>query len=588
MTKYFMLLALVALVGIKTNAQEPTKPTFEKKVYQANDNTYVQKDLPIYLYFSTSDAQSATKYKLTSKSTTNYINPMYFDTEGVNFIRHHWAVDQNSGKTVEPKVEVKFEVYADGLAPATNSKFSGAPVYYSGGNVYYGKGLNIDLSSRDAVSGVEKTHYSINGNAYSAYSSALTMFTEGTNTVYYFSNDNVGNVEGTRTKTFIYDVSAPITNSVINGIKYGDNILSPKTTITLPSTDNLSGLNRTLYNFDSGSDRRYYGAINLGSLNDGEHTIYYYSYDNVKNEEVKKSLKFYLDKIAPETSLDIDGDLCEKNGMKWVSERTVVKLSATDNKAGVYKIYYRVGRSKETVSSEQRMDYGSPISIPTNYGKHVLKYDAMDNVENLSRNEYLTVYMDNIAPETGVVYGRPQFFTRDTLFINSKTGITLPSSDKGSGVTKTEYAVDGGASKSYSGSFNLENHGHRTITFKSTDCVNNVENQKTSKVFVDNKPPRVYHNFSIEPIGTKGDLKVYPNYTRLYLGATDRHVGTEKILYSINGGAFSDYSSPQTLDISELNKFQQKKKYDVVVKAYDKLGNMTEETISFYVGRDED
>jgi hypothetical protein len=25
-----------------------------------------------------------------------------------------------------------------------------------------------------------------------------------------------------------------------------------------------------------------------------------------------------------------------------------------------------------------------------------------------------------------------------------------------------------------------------------------------------------------------------------------------------------------------------------VVRAYDKLGNMTEETISFYVGRDED
>ncbi|MFY0672835.1 MAG: hypothetical protein JXQ87_05500 [Bacteroidia bacterium] len=588
MKRYLALLAVIGFCLTQSKGQEPTKPTFDKKVYQADDNTYVHKDLPIFLYFSTSEDAGAQKYRLTSKITSDFVNPMFFDTEGVNYIRHHWAVEKSSGKTVEPKVEVKFEVYADGLAPATNSKFSGAPVYYAGGKVYYGKGLNIDLSSRDAVSGVEKTHFSINGNAYSAYSSALTMFSEGDNTIYYFSNDNVGNVENTRTKSFIYDVSPPITNSEINGIKYGDNILSPKTTITLPSTDNLSGLNRTLYNFDNGSDRRYYSAINLGRLNDGEHTIYYYSFDNVKNEENKKSLKFYLDKIAPETSLDIDGDLCEKNGMKWVSERTVVKLSATDNKAGVYKIYYRVGRNRESVSSEERMDYASPISIPKNYGKHVLKYDAMDNVENLSRNEYLTVYMDNIAPETGIVYGKPQFFTRDTLFINSKTGITLPSSDKGSGVTKTEYAVDGGASKTYGGSFNLENHGHRTITFKSTDCVNNVEDQKTSKVFVDNKPPKVFHNFSIESIGTKGDLKVYPNYTRLYLGATDRHVGTERILYSINGSAFSDYSSPQTLDISELNRFQQKKKYEVVVRAFDKLGNMTEEKIEFYVGKAED
>ncbi|MGB0430687.1 MAG: OmpL47-type beta-barrel domain-containing protein, partial [Bacteroidia bacterium] len=241
-----------------------------------------------------------------------------------------------------------------------------------------------------------------------------------------------------------------------------------------------------------------------------------------------------------------------------------------------------------TVHGEERLDYGSPISIPQEYGKHVLKYDAMDNVENLSVNEYLTVYMDNAAPETGIKFGRPQFFTRDTLFINSKTQVTLPSSDRGSGVTKTEYAIDGGGLNVYSGAFNIENHGHRTVTFKSTDCVNNVENLKTSKFFVDNKPPKIYNNFSIEPIGTKNGLKVYPNYTRLYLGATDRHVGTERILYSINGSKFSDYSSPQTLDISELNRFQAKKKYTVKVKAYDKLGNESESTIEFYVGRDED
>jgi len=117
-------------------AQEPTRPTFEKRVYQNDGNTYVHKDLPIFLYFSTSNDPNATKYRLESKSTAKYVNPMFFDTEGVNFIRHHWAVEQSSSKTVEPKVEVKFEVFADGLAPVSSSKFAGAPVYYSGGKVY--------------------------------------------------------------------------------------------------------------------------------------------------------------------------------------------------------------------------------------------------------------------------------------------------------------------------------------------------------------------------------------------------------------------------------------------------------------------
>ncbi|MBI1184993.1 hypothetical protein GC194_12025 [bacterium] len=584
-------LSIIALLGCSASilqAQEPTRPTFEKRVYVNGDNTYVHKDLPIYLYFSTSNDPNATKYLLKSKTTGDYANPMFFDTEGVNYIRHRWAVEQNTGKTVEPKIEVLFEVYADGLAPVTTSAFAGAPTYYNGGTVYYGKGLSITLNSRDAVSGLEAMHYSLNGGNYTNYTSPLTNFKEGTNNIYYFGSDNVGNAENTRTKSFIFDITAPVTNSVINGIKYGDNILSPTTTLSLPSSDNLSGLNRTLYNFDNGTDRRYYGNINIGSLADGQHTIYYYSYDNVKNEEVKKSLSFYLDKIPPVTTYSIDGDLCEKGSIKWVSTRSVVKLSATDNKAGVFKIYYRIGRSLETVHGETRVDYGAPISIPATYGAHVLKYDAMDNVENLSHNAYLTVYMDNLAPETGITYGRPQFFTRDTLFINSTTKIVLNATDRGSGVVKTEYAVDGGGMNAYSGNFTLANHGHRTITFKSTDCVNNVEELKTSKVFVDNKPPKIHHNFSIEPIGTKGDLKIYPNYTRLYLGATDRHVGTERILYSINGSAFTDYSSPQTLDISELNRFSQKQKYTVKVKAYDKLGNVAEETIEFYVGRDED
>lgn len=588
MKRFLISATLLVCISLVSVAQEPTKPTFEKRVYVDGESTFVHKSLPIFLYFSTSQDATATKYLLKSKTTSKYANPMFMDTEGVNYIRHRWAVEQSTGKTIEPKIEVAFEIYADGLAPITKSKFSGAPTYYSDGKVYYGKGLSIDLSSRDAVSGVENTHYSLNSTAFSVYSTPLINFTEGDNSLYYFGSDNVGNAETNRLKKFVYDISAPTTNNQINGIKFGDNILAPSTTITLPSTDNLSGVNRTLYNFDSGSSRRYSGAIGLSGLSDGQHTIYYYSYDNVKNEETKKSLSFYLDKIPPVTEKAIVGDQCDRRGLKWVSPRTTITLTSSDNKAGVFKTYYRIGRNKETVHEQERMDYSSPFKIPENYGKHVIKYDAMDNVKNLSVNQYITVYMDNYAPETGIVYGRPQFFTRDSLFINSTTKITLPSSDRGSGVTKTEYAIDGGGLKTYGSAFSLENHGHRTVTFKSTDCVNNVEDLKTSKVFVDNMPPRIFHNFSIEPIGTKGGLRVYPNYTRIYLGATDRHVGTEKILYSINGSAFTNYSSPQTLDISELNRFQQKKKYIVDVKSYDKLGNMSEEKIEFYVGRADD
>jgi hypothetical protein len=73
----------------------------------------------------------------------------------------------------------------------------------------------------------------------------------------------------------------------------------------------------------------------------------------------------------------------------------------------------------------------------------------------------------------------------------------------------------------------------------------------------------------------------------MYIGATDKHVGTERILYSIDGGALTDYSSPQTLDISEVSKLRKNKKYKVRVVAKDKLGNEGEKTVEFFVGRGE-
>ena len=150
---------------------------------------------------------------------------------------------------------------------------------------------------------------------------------------------------------------------------------------------------------------------------------------------------------------------------------------------------------------------------------------------------------------------------------------------------KVEYTIDGGGMKPYS-QFTIPGQGYHTVTFKSTDNVNNVEELKTSNVFVDNTAPEIYVNFSIQPIGKKGNLNIYPNYVRMYIGATDDHVGTEKLMYSIDGAPLKAYSSAQTLDISELSRFKKKKKYKVRVVSEDKLGNSSEKTFEFYVGRD--
>ena len=125
---------------------------------------------------------------------------------------NEWAVDKTTKKMATPQHEVLYEIYADGLAPVTNSKFTGAPKHTSKGTIFYGKGLKVDLTSRDGVSGVEKIHYSFSGSAYADYGSTLDFGSDKEYTLYYFGHDNVGNAEKTRTRKFTVDTKPPEKN----------------------------------------------------------------------------------------------------------------------------------------------------------------------------------------------------------------------------------------------------------------------------------------------------------------------------------------------------------------------------------------
>lgn len=572
MKKLSSLLLLLSFCG-GLGAQAPAQPSHEKKVHKENDKTFVQKDLPVYLHFSTSEGGE--KHRLTSQATARYADPMYLDTEGINYIRSHWAVDPETGKPVSPQLEVLYELYADGLSPNTSISLTGAPRFSRGGVTYYGKGLQMTLTAQDGVSGVAGINYALNSNTYSTYQNPVAINQEQAHTLYFYAFDKVGNAEQADNRQFTVDLTPPSTNFSVEGIRHQETILAPSTRIALSSTDGLSGVDFTRFAFDGGSEFPYSSTIRLSGLSDGEHSLAYFAQDEVENRESTRTFKFYLDRIAPVPSHKVVGDQYQGNYL-YVSARTNIELAATDNKAGVKSIEYRVDGSGYS-------SYASAFKPGSGLGLHSVQYRSTDNVENTSGLKSFQVYVDDRAPSTGINYGSPQFFDRDTLFINKDTRITLRKSDAHSGLKSTEYKIDGGSYQSYS-PFTIPTQGFHKIIFRSTDRVNNVEADKESEVFVDNTGPQIYVNFSIKPIGEKDGLKVYPNYTRLYIGATDQHCGTEEIFYSINGGALRAYSSPYSLDISEVSNFTDQKKYEVRIVSKDKLGNASEETVSFYVG----
>lgn len=121
MKKLFTLI-LISFLCLSVFAQKQIIP--EKSFYRNEDGRlYANKDLPVYIYISSSKEEGATKYRLFSETTTKYSNPFYFDTEGINTVRTPSAVDTSTRETVYPLQDVIFEVYADDKSPTSKILF---------------------------------------------------------------------------------------------------------------------------------------------------------------------------------------------------------------------------------------------------------------------------------------------------------------------------------------------------------------------------------------------------------------------------------------------------------------------------------
>ncbi len=563
-----LLIILTSFFCLTLYSQEQKE--HEKKSYVNPKGEYhVQVELPIYLFVSTKPEPTGA-HKLTSKKTPEYANPMYLDGHGVHFIKH-----LDNVKPI-PEKEVTFEIHADGIAPVSKLNFTNTNTYSNGSERFYGPQLDIEMTYSDEMSGIQNKYISLDQKEYTEYTKPEHITAEGKHHIQAYSVDNVGNVEKSIIKDFTIDASTPTTDLVYSGPQNTVNnelILGPSGKYTIKSTDNLSGVKKTYYTYDNIKKLNTYNGdpLYIRSFKEGKHSISYHSIDNVKNEEKQKTNHFFLDKTAPEINVKINSDYHVSGQTTYVSERTRLVLSATDNKAGVEEIYYSLGGNKFT-------NYKNEISIKNNTTLYTYGTDKVKNKGKAKRDQ-TTYYFDNTAPTISHRYSGPNFFTRDTMFIRATTKIKLSAQDSESKVKNITYSIDNKTSNTYNTPFSSTNKGFHTINYTATDNVNN----KTSKNFffvVDNEAPKIHTHFGSEPLGFKKirdkEIQIYSKHSKLYLAGTDNSVGTDKLYYSINGGPESLYSNP-------IKNFITGKNYTVKVRGIDYLGNEDYTTIEFSV-----
>ena len=208
----------------------------------------------------------ATYYKIGSQSQQTYTAPItLLSATAVTY----WSVD-NLGNT---ETTHSFTPQIDTTAPTTT---------VSGTDANWHKAtVTVTLKATDAGgSGVKATYYTINGGAQQTYTAPFSVSTQGSNSITYWSVDNAGNTESTKSCTVKIDLAAPVVTitTPANGASYK---LNASVIASWTATDALSGINATLTTGTVASGK----AINTSST--GSKTFTVTATDNAGNVTTK-------------------------------------------------------------------------------------------------------------------------------------------------------------------------------------------------------------------------------------------------------------------------------------------------------------
>jgi len=577
MNRFSFSLLLIALMMVPyvLRSQEPLN--HPHKIYVSEEGKmYIHKEMPLYFRVSTSPDEDAPSYLLIpSEDSKKYANPMYLDTEGYNTFRSPSKVDTATKQVVYPLEDIIYEIYSDSRPPNTRFSLSNTKNYKKDDIFFFDQSAELTLEATDALSGVEAIYYSVNEQNYRTFEKPQVFDKEVLYTINYYSVDNVGNAEKPKTIKLKIDLTAPKTNLSINTDEH-NNILSPRSKIILEALDDNSKVKQTLFSINEGTEYNYNQPITISGLNEGEHSITYYSVDHAGNKEEPRVFSFYLDKTPPMIVDELVGNTFIANGREYSSGRSKVKLTAMDNKAGVKEIRYSINDGEFQV-------YSKPFYLNKS-GKLKIQTFVTDNVNNQKISVIMTdksniAYVDLSGPALGHHFEGPFFASKDTTFITQNTKIRLSAKDDASGTKGITYSIDNGTMQEYKGPFSVNEEGFHVIHYMGYDNVDNSSTHSFNCV-EDNSGPEIFFRFSMLSEKTKMiDQKrydVYPGHVVLFLSSTDTLVGFDKMTYSVNGSAAKSYNSL-------IKDFNENKVYQIDVSTYDKLGNKSEKTVEFFI-----
>ncbi len=251
------------------------------------------------------------------------------------------------------------------------------------------------------------------------------------------------------------DTTPPTTTATLAGTAGSNGWYRSAVQVTLAATDpdGAADVASTTYTVDGGAAQPYTAPFTVAG--DGTHTVTFSSRDKAGNAEATQTQAIKIDATAPTAVVGTPDRGPDSNG--WYNHAVMVTFSGSDATSGI--------------ASCTTATYSGPDSATAS-----VSGTCTDNAGNSASGTFALKYDATPPVTTATPSGKKR---KDGVY-TSDVKITLSASDgiTGSGVAKTEYKLDNGGWKTYTGPITIRTDDGHTLLSRSTDRAGNVEATK--------------------------------------------------------------------------------------------------------------
>jgi hypothetical protein len=396
----------------------------------------------------------------------------------------------------------------------------------SGENGWYVTEITATITASDQWSGISSIKYRLNDGIWTQYASPISISAEGTTTLGFYAIDQAGNQGLAQSVQMKIDRTAPECAHVIEGLLGGEGHYVSPVNVTLYPSDAGSGVSQALFRVDGGNWTVFASPFQIGG--DGAHFFEYYALDKAGNQGDVVRVDVLVDSTGP--SVDIQTDRSPTAG--WFDGPVTITLIIMDGTDSTCSVLYRL-------DGAQWQSYTEPLLIGQE-GWHDLEYYATDQAGNQGSVGSTGFGIDSTAPEcwetlSGTA-GSNEYYVSRVL-------ATISASDRGSGVYRVTYRLDGGVWSTYSTTLYFDQDGTTTLEYYATDLVGNSGEVRTRTFNIDGTAPES----SIALHGTAGLNGYYVSSVSATLTGTDQGSGLSTLLYRLNGGEWTPCTGAMTI-----------------------------------------